>query len=90
MLSAVQSLLQSGEEAMGAGPLVRQVTTAASVLPTNPALHRIALGVIAGAYHFHITQVEQVCTYYNMCPGVRFRVPPPTVLHGTCACAAAW
>ena len=61
MLSAVQSLLQSGEDqAMGVGPLVRQVTTATSVLPTNPALHRVALGVIAGAYHFHISQMEQV------------------------------
>jgi len=62
MLSAVQSLLRSGEEAMGTGPLVRQVATATSVLPTNPALHRVALGVIAGAYHFHLSQLEQVCT----------------------------
>ena len=41
--------------------LLRQISTATAVLPTNPALHSVALGVIAGAYHTYLSHVDHVC-----------------------------
>ena len=65
VVSAVQALLQAGEEAGGGGGgsamLLRQISTATAVLPTNPALHSVALGVIAGAYHTYLSHVDHVC-----------------------------
>ena len=57
---AVQALLQASDEPGGVASLIKQVSMATVVLPQNPGLYRVALGVLASAYHSHAHQPEQV------------------------------